>query len=66
MSLVRCANPGTDKSGRMDITCVSCERRSVKPKDGEPVMSGRIEPGSYCQDRYPPQYVWVPGWIKKP
>ncbi len=65
--LVRCALPGTGKDGRMDSTCVGCERRTVPAKDGAPVMCGRIEPGSYCQDRVPPAHTLFPGWlVQKP
>ena len=62
--LVRCALPATVE--RMDKTCVNCQCRKVPAKDGAPVFVGRLEPGGFCQDRFPPIFHWVPGWVAKP
>ena len=64
--IARC-NGQTDARDRLCDLCIGCERRTAPRSDRQPFTNGRMEPsGTYCQDRLPPQYPWVPGWLVKP
>lgn len=61
--LVRCAAPGTDKSGRMDNTCIGCERRTAERPERCWMTNGRMHPGNtYCEDRIPSMTVTL--WLR--
>lgn len=62
--LVRCVTPAVDNKPAQ--TCIGCECRSVPAKDGAPVMTGRLDPSGYCQDRQPPLPGLLYGWLAKP